>query len=98
MELTEDDEKFCGTVKVHQDFLSPSQLTVSKALVKSIKAAYRLMFCSAFLLYVPYHKDHVCCPSVGPAPTLTFWHVFLGYHQDEPIQQDASQGFACNRW
>ena len=51
---------------------------------------------SAFLLYLPQHEDHVCRPSVGPEPTLAFWRVFPCHHPDEPIQQDASQDFACN--
>ena len=52
---------------------------------------------SAFLLYLPQHKDHVYGPSVGPEYTLAFWCVFLCYCQDEPIQQDMSQDSACNR-
>ena len=46
MELAEDGEKFAGAAKARQYFHSPSRLTVSKALVRSTKAAYRLMFCS----------------------------------------------------
>uniref|UniRef100_UPI003AF9951D hypothetical protein n=1 Tax=Thiolapillus sp. TaxID=2017437 RepID=UPI003AF9951D len=51
---------------------------------------------SAFFLYLSEHKDHVYGPSVGPEPTLAFWRVFLCYRRNEPIQQDASQDFACN--
>ena len=77
-------------------FHSPSRLTVSKALVRSTKAAHTHVLFSAFLLYLPQHEDHVYGPSVGPEPTLAFWHVFLCYCQDETIQQDASQDLACN--
>ena len=51
---------------------------------------------SAFLLYLPQQEDHVYGPSVGPEPTLVVCHVFLFYRRDKPIQQDASQDFACN--
>ena len=44
MEMAEDGEKFGGTAKARQDF--SQSITVSKALVRSTKAAYRPMFCS----------------------------------------------------
>ena len=44
VELAEGGEKFGGTAKARQDF--PQSITVSKALVRSTKAAYRPMFCS----------------------------------------------------
>ena len=44
MDLAEDGEKFGGTAKARQDF--SQSITVSKALVRSTKAAYRPMFCS----------------------------------------------------
>ena len=34
---------------------------------------------SAFFLNLPQHEDHVYGLSVGPEPTLAFWHVFLCY-------------------
>ena len=77
-------------------FHSPSRLTVSKALVRSTKAAHTHVLFSAFLLYLPQHEDHVSRPSVGSEPALVFWRVFLCYRRDEPIQQDASQDLACN--
>ena len=51
MELAEDDEKFGEQPRHARIFHSPSQLIVSKALVRSTKAAYRPMFCSL----------HFCC-------------------------------------
>ena len=46
MELARDGEKFWGQPRRGMIFHSPSRLTVSKALVRSTKAAYRPMFCS----------------------------------------------------
>ena len=97
MELVEDGEKFGETAKAHQDF--PQSITADG--IKGIGQVYEsciqtYALFSAFLLYLPQHKDHVYGPSVGHEPTLAFWCVFLSYRRDEPIQQDASQDFACN--
>ena len=49
MELAEDGEKWdvgVGQPRRAKIFHSPSRLTVSKALVRSVKAAYRPMFCA----------------------------------------------------
>ena len=46
MQLAEDGEKFGGTAKARQDFPQSIRLTVTKALVRSTKAAYRPIFCS----------------------------------------------------
>ena len=87
---------FEGQSRRARIFHSPSRLTVSKALVRSTKAAHTHVLFSAFLLYLPQHEDHVYGPSVRPEPTLAFLHVFLCYRRDEPIQQDVSQDYACN--
>ena len=50
-------------------FQSLSRLTVSNALFRSTKAAYRLMFCFPHVLLNLYqHYDHVCSTSVGSDP------------------------------
>ena len=46
VELAEDGEKFGGQQRRARIFHCPSRLIVSKALVRSTKAAYRPMFCS----------------------------------------------------
>ena len=97
MQLAEDGEKFGGTAKARQDF--PKSITADS--IKGLGQVYEsciqtYVLFSAFLLYLPQHEGHVYGPSVGPEPTLAFWRVFLGYRRDEPIQQDASQDFACN--
>ena len=96
MQLVGDGEKFGGQLRCARIFHSPSQLTVSKALVRSTKAAYRPMFCSL-------HFSCICLSTkiVSVVPLLDLnlhWLscVFLCYRQDQPIQQDASQDFACN--
>ena len=97
MELTEDGQKFGGTAKACKNF---SQ-SVTADSIKGLGHVYEsciltLVLFSAFLLYLPQHDDHVYGPSVGPEPTLAFWRVFLCYCRGEPVQQDASQDFACN--
>ena len=53
------------------------------------------MFCSlAFLPNLSQHEDHVCRLSVGSEPTLAYWHVFLCYRWDQPVQQVVSQDSA----
>ena len=95
--LAEDGEKSGGTAKARQNF--PQSITTDSIkglgeVYESCTLAYVLF--SAFLLYLPQHEDHVCGSSVRPEPTVAFWCVFLYYRRDEPIQQDASQDFACN--
>ena len=97
IQLAEDGEQFEGTANARQDF--PQSITADS--IKGLGQVYEscMQTCvlfSAFLLYLPQHAGHVYGPSVGPEPTLAFWRVFLCYHQYEPIQQDASQDFACN--
>ena len=99
MELVEDGEKFLGTVKVHQDF--PQSITGDsiKDFCQFYESCIYYRLCSVLcicLLYLPQHRDHVCGPSVRPEPALAFWHVFLCYLRDEPVQQNASQNCACN--
>ena len=59
--------------------------------IKGLDQAYerciqtRVLF-SAFRLDLPRHEDRV----------LAFSLVFLCFRRDEPVQQDASQDFACN--
>ena len=95
--LAEDGEKSGGTAKARQNF--PQSITTDS--IKGLGEVYEsciktnVLF-SAFLLYLPQHEDHVCGSSVRPEPTVAFWRVFLYYRRDEPIQQDASQDFACN--
>ena len=90
MELAEDGEKFWRAATARQDF--PQSITADsiKGLSQVYKSCIYVLF-SAFLLCLPRREDHVYGPSVGPKPILAFWHVFLCYRQDEPIQQDASQ-------
>ena len=89
--------KLPDTSKACQDF--PQSITADG--IKGFGQVYKnciwtYVLFSAFLLYLPQHKDHVCSPSVGPEPTLAFWHVFLCFCWDEPVQQEASQDFACS--
>ena len=97
MELAEDGEKFEEIAKARQNV--PQSITVDS--IKGLGQIYEssiwtYVLLSAFLLYLPQHKYHVHGSSVGPEPALAFWRVFLCYRRDEPIQQDASQDFACN--
>ena len=78
VQLAEDNEKFGGTAKARQDF--PQSITAD--CIKGLGLVYESCIqmhalLSAFLLNPPQHEDHVCRPSVGPEPTLAFWHVFL---------------------
>ena len=52
MELAEDGEKFGGQPRRARIFHSPSRLIVSKALVRSTKAAYRPVFYSLHFFYI----------------------------------------------
>ena len=97
MDLAEDGDKFGGTAKARQDFPQSIMADSIKCLGRVYESCIqtRVLF-SAFLLYLPQHEDHVNGPCVGPEPTLAFWRVFLCYRRDKPIQEDASQNFACN--
>ena len=73
MELAEDGGKFLGTAKVRQDF--PQSITADsiKGLGQVCESCIKThVLFSAFLLYLPQHKDHVHSLYVGPEPTLTF--------------------------
>ena len=97
MDLAEDGDKFGGTAKARQDFPQSIMADSIKCLGRVYESCIqtRVLF-SAFLLYLLQHEYHVYGPSVGPEPTLASWRIFLCYRRYEPIQQDASQNFACN--
>ena len=97
LELAEDGEKFGGTAKARQDFPQSIMADSIKCLGRVYESCIQThVLFSAFLLYLPQHEDHVYGPSIGPEPTSAFWRVFMCFRQDEPIQQDASQDFACS--
>ena len=89
MELVEDGEKSKETAKVFQHFQQSIALAADST--KGLGQVYEsciqthIQF-SAFLQYLPQHKDHVCGPSAEP--TMAFWHDFLIYHHGEPVQHD----------
>ena len=93
MELAEDGEKFGGSAKACQDFPQSIMADSIKGLGKVYESCIQTY---ALFSALPQHQDRVGHPSVEPEPTLAFWHVFLCYRQDKPIQQDTSQDFACN--
>ena len=100
MVLLEDGERFGGTTKAHQDFPQSIMADSIKGLGQVYKSCIKTyVLFSAFFLNLPQHEDHVYGLSVGPEPTLAFWHVFLCYLCDEPIQGDTSQepGFCLQR-
>ena len=75
MELAEDGEKLGVTAKARKDF--PQSITADS--IKGLGQVYEnctqtYVLFSAFLLYLPQHKDHVFGPSVGSESTL-----FLAY-------------------
>ena len=95
--MVKDGEKFGGTAKACQDFSQSITADSIKGLGQIYESCLQThVLFSAFFLCLPQYKDHVYGLSVGPEPTLAFWRVILCYRRDEPVQQDATQDFACN--
>ena len=75
----EESEKFWGQPRHARIFQS-----ITADSIKGLGQVYEsciqtYVLFSVFLLYPPQHEDHVGHSSVGPEPTLAFWHVFLCY-------------------
>ena len=66
-----------------------ARITVSKALVRSMKATNRSMFCSRHSWIW-----RSTCPSVGPEATLALSCVLLGNGGNQPVKHEACQDLA----
>ena len=71
---------------------SPSRFTVSKAFVRSMKAAYKGRFCSRhFFLKLTGDENHIRRATTSPETTLRLRQDFIGYVLEETREEHSSQ-------